>query len=137
MALPYRYTGTVSRGAGLFAALAKNSKQLNLKPAKRLNFTFDPFGEDILSIRKVLHYFYQDKIRDTNPKCVLKTTVICDRVPPSIEVKLDNGNKLVFKTSNLSELEILQKFNQLVSSLAVENTEPATSSLGKPTKKKK
>merc|ERR1711962_612006 len=136
MALPYRYTGTVSRSAGIFSALAKNAKLLNLKPAQRINFTFDPFGEDVLSIRKVLHYFYQDRVRDTNPKCILKTTVVSDRTPPNIEIKLDD-NTLLFKTSNLSDLEILKQYNALVSSRVVEDSEPAVTTLGKPTKKKK
>lgn len=90
----------------------------------------------MLSIRKALQYFYQDKVRDTNQKCILKTTIVCDRTPPAIEIKLDDST-LVLKTSNLSDLEILKQFNAFVSSRVVEDSEPAGTALGKPTKKKK
>ena len=51
MALPYKRTGSFTRSAGLFSALAKQVKLLNLKPAKRVVFSYDPFGEDVLAIR--------------------------------------------------------------------------------------
>ncbi|KAK7068566.1 ribosomal protein, L53 [Halocaridina rubra] len=116
MALPYKHSGTFLRSAGIYSAIAKNCKILNLKPAKRIEFNFDPFGENVLSTRNVLTYLTQDKVRDTNPKCIIKTNVLCNRANPSINIAFDTGHKLIFKTQNLSTLEVLQLFNRFVSS---------------------
>ncbi|MPC17830.1 uncharacterized protein LOC123519497 [Portunus trituberculatus] len=116
MALPFLYHGSFSRSTGLFSALAKQTKLLNLKPTKRIDFTFDPFTDNAHVVRNVVNYFYQDKVRDTNPKCLLKTNVVNDRSEPIIVVKLVDDKKIVFKTNNLSSLDILVKYNELVSS---------------------
>lgn len=36
-------TGSMSRSGGLMSAIAKNLKLMNLKAAKRITVTFDPF----------------------------------------------------------------------------------------------
>lgn len=72
----------------------------------------------------MLTLFNQERVRDTNPNCTVKTTVVCDRSEPTIKVTLVSGHKILFKTQNLETVEILKKFNELVSSQA----EPAESS---------
>ncbi|XP_027214999.1 large ribosomal subunit protein mL53 [Penaeus vannamei] len=124
MALPYTVSGTLTRSAGLAAAIAKESKILSFKPAKKIEFSFDPFRERTLSLRRMLTLFNQERVRDTNPNCTVKTTVVCDRSEPTIKVTLVSGHKILFKTQNLETVEILKKFNELVSSQA----EPAESS---------
>lgn len=51
MALPYLHTGTFTRSAGLVSALAKQTRLINLKPAKKISFSFDPFREDASVVR--------------------------------------------------------------------------------------
>ncbi|KAK8386292.1 hypothetical protein O3P69_010763 [Scylla paramamosain] len=116
MALPFLHHGSFSRSAGVFSALAKQTKLLNLKPVKRIDFTFDPFADNAIVVRDTLNYFYQEKVRDTNPKCLLKTNIVNDRSEPTIVIKLVDNKKIVFKTNNLNSLEILVKYNELVSS---------------------
>ncbi|XP_042887360.1 39S ribosomal protein L53, mitochondrial-like [Penaeus japonicus] len=118
MALPYTVSGTLSRSAGLVAAIAKQSKILNFKPAKKIEFSFDPLRERVVSARCALSIFNQERVRDTNPNCIVKTTVVCDRSEPTIKITLVSGHKILFKTQNLETLEILKKFNELVSSEA-------------------
>ena len=54
-------------------------KLVNLKPVKRMHFTFDPFNPQVKSIRHILFHFSSEKIRATNAKCVYKTDIVSDR----------------------------------------------------------
>ncbi|XP_071546770.1 large ribosomal subunit protein mL53 [Panulirus ornatus] len=126
MALPYTRVGTFTRSGGVFAALGKQVKLLNLQPVKKIVFTFDPFSENAVVVRNTLNYFHQERVRDTNPKCSVKVNVVSTRAEPNIEVKLVDGKTVLFKTKNLQSLEILQKFNQLISSQAkIEDKTPS------------
>ncbi|XP_068217342.1 large ribosomal subunit protein mL53 [Palaemon carinicauda] len=116
MALPYKHAGTFLRSPGLTGAIAHQTKLLNLKPAKRIVFTFDPFGENITSIRNVLFQMNIPAVQETNPKCIVKTNIVCNRANPTVDVTLQTGHKLLFNTQNLEALEILKLFNKLVSS---------------------
>lgn len=49
MSIPY--SGTVSRSAGLLAAVGKQVKLINLRAAKRITVTFDPFSENVVPTR--------------------------------------------------------------------------------------
>ena len=62
------------------------------------------------------------KIRASNPKCVIRSSVLSDRSDPTIRVQLDNGQHLVYNTSCLTELEILQHLQKTKAVL----DEPAT-----------
>jgi len=53
------------------------------------------------------------KLRATNPKCVIKTDIVCDREEPTITLSLENGKKVIFKTSLLTTLEIAENFNKI------------------------
>lgn len=44
-------TGTFSRSGGLISAIAKNIRNMNLKAAKRITISFDPFHENVTSTR--------------------------------------------------------------------------------------
>lgn len=136
MALPYKHAGTFIRSAGLYSALAKQAKLLNLKAAKRIHITFDPFGENVVPIRNALTYFYQERVQDTNPKCVIKTSVICSRADPTINITLESGHKVLLKTKNLQALEILQLFNKFISSKAETEDNTAVVKLTKAQRKK-
>ncbi|XP_037792349.1 39S ribosomal protein L53, mitochondrial-like [Penaeus monodon] len=137
MALPYRVSGTLTRSAGLAAAIAKESKRLSFKPARKILFSFDPFGERTVSLRCTLSLFNQERVRDTNPNCGVKTTVVCDRSEPTINVTLVSGHKILFKTQYLETVEILKKFNELVSSQAEATESSSTPVKGVKTKQGK
>ena len=53
MSLPV--TGSLSRSAGLISAIAKNLRLLNLKAAKRITISFDPFGQNVKETRYVIY----------------------------------------------------------------------------------
>ncbi|XP_050726070.1 39S ribosomal protein L53, mitochondrial-like [Eriocheir sinensis] len=127
MALPWHYHGSLTRSAGLYSALGKQAKLLSLKPVAKIEFTFDPFTENAVVVRNLSNYFYQEKVRDTNLKCILKTNIVNTRAEPTVLVKLVDNKKILFKANNLQTLEILQKYNELVSSKAKaeESTEVA------------
>lgn len=38
--------------------------------------------------RNLCNFFYQGRVRDTNPKCILKTNVVNTREEPTVLVKL-------------------------------------------------
>lgn len=46
-----RFSGTLKRSAGLFSALGKHVKQINLKGVKRITVAFDPFFENAKTTR--------------------------------------------------------------------------------------
>ncbi|XP_063593412.1 large ribosomal subunit protein mL53-like [Penaeus indicus] len=135
MALPYRVSGTLTKSAGLAAAIAKQSKILSFKPAKKIEFSFDPFRERTVSLRCILSLFNQERVRDTNPNCAVKTTVVCDRSEPTINITLASGHKILFKTQYLETVEILKKFNELVSSQAEAAESSSTPAKGAKTTK--
>ncbi|XP_013197097.1 large ribosomal subunit protein mL53 [Amyelois transitella] len=141
MAVPY--SGTVRRSLGVVSAIGKQLKAVNLKAAKRITVTFDPFGDNVTHTRNFLHYISSPKISLTNPNCSLKTEVVCDRSEPTIDITLLPNiaekakiKKVTFKSSNLTCLELLQLLNKHVSSLAPVE-QPVTTIQTKSEKKKK
>lgn len=89
-------------------------KLVNLKPVKRVTFTFDPFHPQVRSVRRTLFYLSCERVRNTNPKCAFRTEVTSDRSEPTISVALEDGGSILFKTANLKEGEILGLLNQIV-----------------------
>lgn len=62
-----KYSGTVTRSAGLVAAIGKQTKLLNLKAAKRVTVTFDPFHEKAESTRwDILQPFKKKREKEEN-----------------------------------------------------------------------
>lgn len=47
-------TGTFTRSGGIYAAVFKHTKQLNLKAIQRVVVSFDPFGKNVQNTR----YYY-------------------------------------------------------------------------------
>lgn len=79
--------------------------------------------------REVLHHLSTPKVVQTNPSCLLKTEVVCDRRSPSLVFQLIPSvqaeaklKKIELNSENLSTLEILQLCNKHVSSLAPKET---------------
>ncbi|XP_052889073.1 uncharacterized protein LOC128297470 [Anopheles moucheti] len=117
--------GAFRRSGGIVSAIGKQLKLVNLKAVQRITVTFDPFDENNIPTREFVHHLSAPKISQTNPTCVLKTEVVCDRRPPSVvfqliptvqaEAKL---KKIELSTANLSTLELLKLCNKHVSALA-------------------
>lgn len=52
MALPSRFTGIVgTHSRGIIDAIEKQLKFINLKPVQSISFSFNPFQEDVASVR--------------------------------------------------------------------------------------
>ncbi|KAI0217452.1 hypothetical protein LSAT2_030747 [Lamellibrachia satsuma] len=66
-----------------------------------------------LAKREFMHHVNVPKIRQTNFNCSVKVDVLSDRTPPRIEVKFGNDDTAVFKTQNLTTLEIMKNFNDM------------------------
>lgn len=102
------------------------TKALNLQPVAKIQFTFDPIREDVMSIRHFMFITSFPKVRKTNPRVIYKTSVVSDRSEPEIKVELvDDGPKIVFKPSRLSVLDILYEFNKIVLPLVKDEVEPS------------
>ncbi|KAK2582275.1 hypothetical protein KPH14_004618 [Odynerus spinipes] len=115
MSIPF--SGTRTRSSGVIAAITKQLKAINLKPVDKIVVQFDPFHEKVKETRSFLAYLSSPKIFSTNPSCILKTNVVCDRSEPTVTFNLTTGNKIIFKCANLTSLNILQYCNKHISSL--------------------
>ncbi|CAG2169692.1 unnamed protein product, partial [Oppiella nova] len=97
--------------------LKNELKLVSLKSVKRVDVRFDPFHPNVSSIREFLTAISEPKIRATNPKCGLKSDIVCKREEPTITVSLESGKRIIFKTSLLSTLEIAENYNQILNRL--------------------
>lgn len=72
----------------LLVALNAEKRRIQLKPYKRLQFRFDPFRDDSVSIREFMVLLTGRKARRTNPKCTFRTDVLSDQTEPQIICQL-------------------------------------------------
>ncbi|XP_020279328.1 39S ribosomal protein L53, mitochondrial [Pseudomyrmex gracilis] len=115
MALPF--SGILIRSPTLVDLASTQVKLINLKPVKRIIVRFDPFHENVTETRRFLTILTYPKVVKTNPYCVLKTDVVCDRSEPTITFNLQSDEKVILKTANLSCLNILELYNKHITSL--------------------
>lgn len=115
MSIPY--SGTKGRSIGVMAAIIKHLKIINLTPVKRIDFRFDPFHERVKPIRDFQFFISAPRISATNPYCLMKTEVVCDRSEPTITLSLQSGEKVILKTGLLTCLNILELYNKHITSL--------------------
>ncbi|XP_043236566.1 uncharacterized protein LOC122388995 [Amphibalanus amphitrite] len=125
MSVPY--SGTKKFANGVISAIIKQLKTVSLKPAKRVVFRFDPFTQPSQQVRNLMWYMSAGSIRETNPKCTFKTEIANDRGEPTILVQLDSDKSVLFKAGNLTELEVLQLWNQHITPLAAPTDGPSKS----------
>ncbi|XP_014085220.3 large ribosomal subunit protein mL53 [Bactrocera oleae] len=123
MSIPF--SGALKRSNGIIAAISKQLKSVNLKGVKRITVTFDPHAENVRSTRDFLSLLSTPKISFTNPNCVIKTDVVCNRQPSEVKFSLIDSaqekakvKEIRFNSSNLTTLELLQLLNKHVSTLA-------------------
>lgn len=110
-------TGTVKRSVGVMAAIIKHLNRVNLTPLKRIDFRFDPFHKQVKPIRDFQFFISAPRICATNPNCLMKTEVVCDRSEPTVTFSLQSGDKVILKTRLLTCLNILELYNKHISSL--------------------
>lgn len=124
MSIPF--TGILKGSSGgITSGIAKQVKLLNLKPVNRIVIKFDPFTPSCVETRTLLYYLSNPKIAETNPACRIRTEVLNNRSDPSVELKLSNGESFLFKSANLTALEMLKLFNLHITTL-VPKDEPVT-----------
>nr|AAL28461.1 GM05817p [Drosophila melanogaster] len=123
MSVPF--IGALRRSGGIVSAIGKQLKSVNLKGVKRITVQFDPFAENVKSTREFLFLLSTPKVAATNPKCVVKPEIVCDRQPANIKFALIDSaqeqaqvKEIRFNSDNLNTLELLQLCNKHVSSLA-------------------
>ncbi|XP_073846621.1 mitochondrial ribosomal protein L53 [Musca autumnalis] len=121
------YSGALKRSQGIVSAIGKELKRVNLNGVNRVTITFDPFAENVKSTREFLFLLSTPRVVLTNPKCVVKTDIVCNRQPAEVKFSLIESaqEKLKVKdvrllSSNLNTLEILQLCNRHISSAAPE-----------------
>ncbi|XP_053964644.1 39S ribosomal protein L53, mitochondrial [Anastrepha ludens] len=119
------FSGALKRSNGVIAAISKQLKSVNLKGVKRITITFDPFTENVRPTRDFLSLLSAPKISQTNPNCIIKTDVVCNRQPSDIKFTLIDSaqekaqvKEIRFISDNLTTLEILQLLNKHISVLA-------------------
>lgn len=93
--------------------LSLEIRGINLKEVKSVAVHFDPFTGDTQSVRQFVPALLGPKVRATNPQCRVRTKVLNDRSAPGFEAELASGTTLVFKTANLSVLDIVTHFKRL------------------------
>ncbi|EDW35698.1 GL17398 [Drosophila persimilis] len=123
MSVPF--SGTLRRSGGIVSAIGKQLKSINLKGVKRITLQFDPFAENVKSTREFFFLLSTPKVIQTNPKCVVKSDIVCDRQAASIKFALIDSaqeqakvKEIRFNSGNLNTLELLELCNKHVSSLA-------------------
>ncbi|XP_014287706.1 large ribosomal subunit protein mL53 [Halyomorpha halys] len=133
MSIPFQ--GTLKRSGGVSAAIVKQLKSLTLKPVNKVSIKFDPFHHKIEETRYFMHYITAPKVQKTNLACKFKTEVVCDRSDPSVTFKLANGDEVIFKSLNLSALEMFKLYNKHITVLAPKETDTAQTIATKSVKK--
>ncbi|KAH9416208.1 hypothetical protein DERP_000707 [Dermatophagoides pteronyssinus] len=73
----------------LLLAKQNEIRQLQLKPFKRIHFKFDPFHSQVVSIREFLQHLDRRQVHKTNPKCLIRTEIVCDQQEPTITAHLE------------------------------------------------
>ncbi|XP_076678945.1 mitochondrial ribosomal protein L53 [Andrena cerasifolii] len=134
MSLPL--SGTRTRSQGIISAIAKHLRSLSLKPVKSISIKFDPF-HNAMETRDFFFHITTPKIIATNPRCIVKPKIVSDRSEPEVTVKLLSGDNVVFKSANLTSLNILQLYNKHITPLSASEPETGSETALADKKKKK
>ncbi|GAV03975.1 hypothetical protein RvY_14328 [Ramazzottius varieornatus] len=98
---------------GYERAVSKVLKLISLKPINEIQFTVDPFTMNIKSARESMTYLSADKVLESNPRLEVRTKVVDDRSEPTMLATFADGKKYLFKTANLTGLEIMEQLDRL------------------------
>ncbi|XP_050447362.1 uncharacterized protein LOC126849505 [Cataglyphis hispanica] len=111
------FSGCRTRSVGLMSSIIKEIKRVNLTPVKRIDFRFDPFHKQVKQTRDFQFYISAPRVCATNPYCLMKTEIVCDRSEPTITFNLQSGEKVILKTAFLTSLNILELYNKHITKL--------------------
>ncbi len=107
----YRVSGLVRKPSGHFHEITQQLKTIDLRPVQKIEYKFDPFHQSSKHVRDFSFFLSQTKIRDTNFKCIFKTTVLSDLSPPEIYCKLGKKNLLYYMQCGLLYILIICSIN--------------------------
>lgn len=105
----------------LFLSLPpQESKLLNLQPVKKLTFSLDPFHPSVSALRNAMVHFSWKRVRNSNPKCLVKTEILSDGRAPEMKAELNDGRTVVFKAATMAGSDLLHQYNRIVLPLVKE-----------------
>lgn len=134
------FTGRLGPAATEESLFIRQMGLVDLKPVKKMTFTFDPIRKDVRSLRQWMHHMTAEKRKKTNVKCIFRFEVVSDRSEPTVKVELneaEGGGTILFKSANLSQLELVSEFNKMVLPLVKEEEQPTGMVTTKATKLQK
>ncbi|XP_044151163.1 39S ribosomal protein L53, mitochondrial [Bufo gargarizans] len=89
---------------------------LVLKSVKSINVRMCPFQPEVRSTREFLEAINSKKIRTTNTNCEINADVRHDGSEPVADILFGDGERLIYKSQNVSAKEMLLKLNSICSS---------------------
>ncbi|GAB1600205.1 uncharacterized protein LOC115209307 [Argonauta hians] len=92
----------------------KRLSQVHFRPVKSITFAFNPFVGNVESIRQCLFHLNSRKLLITNPKMAMKVDIKSNVCDPTMEVNFNDDTTTLYKTNNLTSLEIIENFLQQV-----------------------
>ncbi|XP_075682196.1 large ribosomal subunit protein mL53 [Rhinoderma darwinii] len=87
-----------------------------LKSVKRISVRMCPFQPSVQSTREFLEAIYSKKIRTTNTNCEINVDVRHDNSEPIVDILFGDGERLVFKSENVTSKEMLMKLSSMCGS---------------------
>uniref|UniRef100_A0A915PL17 Large ribosomal subunit protein mL53 n=1 Tax=Setaria digitata TaxID=48799 RepID=A0A915PL17_9BILA len=87
---------------------------MDLKNVKSIQFSFDPFHHDCRSLRTFWFLISSPYVQRTNQLIKVKCNIKNDRQPPYFYADLNDGKKLLFRTSGMHVMDLLMTFNRLL-----------------------
>ncbi|XP_063780064.1 large ribosomal subunit protein mL53 [Pseudophryne corroboree] len=100
---------TLRRCVNIMAA-AKGT-QLVLKSVKAIAVRMCPFESNVRATREFLEAINTKKIRSSNTNCEITVDVRHDKSEPLVDILFVDGERLVFKSSNVTCKEMVSKFS--------------------------
>lgn len=85
---------------------------LSLKNVRRLEVKFDPFHPNAANVREFYQGATSKKPLKTNPECLFKAQIVCDRSDPLVTVQYQDNYKMVINSKDLESNEIVKIIKQ-------------------------
>ncbi|XP_071956274.1 large ribosomal subunit protein mL53-like [Antedon mediterranea] len=85
-------------------------KGATLKYVKSIRVHFSPWQNNVHSARLFLMYVSSKSMAESNPNCLVSGVVKHNTSAPIVHIGFEDGKQLLFKSSNLTLHEMLQKF---------------------------
>ncbi|XP_075067489.1 large ribosomal subunit protein mL53 [Mixophyes fleayi] len=104
---------------------AVKGTELVLKSVKTIAVRLCPFQSNVRSTREFLEAISTKKIRSTNANCQISVDVRHDRSEPLVDILFGDGDKLVFKSSNVTSKEMLSKLSSVCAAKDLQAKESA------------